>query len=102
MKGILKITDDGWIVKDNNEELPIHPDDIELISFDIDRNNEEVEYELSKKFFAKEVKYYAKINKIKPKYTWEDILERYIAIPTPRSLTFFQWLKNNYELPKQK
>jgi hypothetical protein len=98
----------GWpmfISKESgNIELEIFPTDNHPIEWLEKHLDQEVDYNLAKKFLAKETLWYAKITEIDKQETWEGIIKKYgepTGVPEA-ALEFWDWLEENYHPPKRK
>jgi len=121
-KGILIKKEDKWFVltksstvdvkgwpmfitrQTKDTELEVFPTDNHPLEWLETHLNQEVDYNLGKKFLAKETLWHAEITEINKEETWLDIIERYgEASGVPEvELDLWNWLRDNYNPPKRK
>jgi len=85
-------------------ELEVFPTDNHPLEWLEKHLNLEVEYNLGKKFLAKETIWYAKIIEIEKQESWEDIVSRYnneYGYDDSDKISQL-WLEQNYHPPKKK
>jgi len=131
MKGTLNKTEQGWVVRYNQEdhrdplpELPLHPEYQTILPLDLDLNGKEVEFDwcVIVDHYTGKGKEYAKLLDKKPEYpelegtlelcndkVWDDIYEEYsmeqypaFGGPFTDSISFIDWLKLYYKAPEKK
>jgi hypothetical protein len=87
-------------------ELEVFPTDIHPLEWLEKHLNVEVEFNLSKKFLAKETIWYAKIIEIEKQPTWNEIYDHYLENKNDSFGIFYSdfwiWLRENYLPPKKK
>jgi len=87
-----------------DSELEVFPTDNHPLEWLEKHLNGEVDYNVAKKFLAKETLWHAKIIEIEKQESWEDIVSRY----NNEYGYYFsdkisqQWLEKNYHPPKKK
>ena len=129
MKGTLHKTEQGWVVRHlgyvppHEYELPVHPNYIKYYFLDEDAEGDEVEFEVVEVFNKNNQighKYinYAKLIKNNLKKlteeewvklnNWDEIYDEYsteqfppFGGPFTNSISFIDWLKENYKSPER-